>query len=82
MNYNEEFYELYDLLKIEESNSSVKGYEQLKDHRKALFDKTYSILKDKHPEWNAIVVEDEEVFLKVYFDNGKFLHFFENKSWY
>lgn len=70
---------------------NVKGYAQLTDEQKQLFDETYKAhlsmmgndTKAKHQEQNIeeIKWDKNKKCLKVYFDNGDWYHY-EDCKWY
>lgn len=65
--------------------NKIKGYNELSAESKKTFDRVYAdhqaIVEDKK-NWSAISVIDREIYLEVHFQNGFWLHFTADGSWY
>ncbi len=63
----------------------IKGYDKLSDGAKKIFDKVYfchqNAVGDK-AAWAAIRVKVHRYHLEVHFENGEWLHYAPNGSWY
>lgn len=64
---------------------NVEGYDKLSDNAKAflitMYAKHISTIEDKE-NYILIKVEEHNEYLKVFFNNGKWLHYCTNGKWY
>ena len=66
--------------------SKIKGYEKLSPMAKDIFKRTYELHNscvgtDYKVGWSPISVEECSSYLKVYFKNGDWLHYYSNSTW-